>query len=101
MHAIHYPYAGGIAMISELVHQASDVLRARAAFLSGDERPSAVRPEILASSVHRNSVYCATSVPRAAHGCTPWLSLLRMHRGGEREENAAGAAGQPGGSART
>jgi len=75
MHAIHYPYAGGIAMISELVHQASDVLRARAAFLSGDERPSAVRPEILASSVHRNSVCCATSVPRAAHGCTPWLSL--------------------------
>ena len=36
-------------MISELVHQTSDVLRARAAFLNGDERPSGVRPEILAS----------------------------------------------------
>lgn len=36
-------------MISELVHQASDVLRARAAFLNGDECPSGVRPEILAS----------------------------------------------------
>jgi transcriptional regulator of acetoin/glycerol metabolism len=36
-------------MISGLVHQTSDVLRARAAFLSGDERPSAVRPEIIAS----------------------------------------------------
>jgi len=36
-------------MISGLVHQTSDVLRARTAFLSGDERPSAVRPEIFAS----------------------------------------------------
>src|SRR5260370_23299761 len=36
-------------MISELVHQTSDVLRARTAFFSGDECPSAVRPEIFAS----------------------------------------------------
>ena len=36
-------------MTSELMHQASDVLRARTAFLSGDERAPAVRPEILAS----------------------------------------------------
>ena len=36
-------------MISELVHQTSDVLLARTAFLSGDEHPPAVRPEIFAS----------------------------------------------------
>jgi len=36
-------------MISGLAHQASDVLRARTAFFSGDELPSAVRPEIFAS----------------------------------------------------
>jgi hypothetical protein len=35
-------------MINELVHQTSDVVRARSAFLSGDEHPSAVRPEIFA-----------------------------------------------------
>lgn len=36
-------------MTSELVHETSDMLRARTAFLSGDEHPSAVRPEIFAS----------------------------------------------------
>ena len=36
------------AMINKLVYQVSDVVRARSAFLSGDERPSAVRPEIFA-----------------------------------------------------
>jgi len=36
-------------MIGEPVHEASDVLSARNAFLSGDESPSAVRPEIYAS----------------------------------------------------
>jgi sigma-54 dependent transcriptional regulator, acetoin dehydrogenase operon transcriptional activator AcoR len=36
-------------MITELVHETSDVHRARTAFLSGDDRPSAVRPEIIAS----------------------------------------------------
>ena len=36
-------------MSGELVHETRDVIRARTAFLSGDEHPSAVRPEILAS----------------------------------------------------
>jgi transcriptional regulator of acetoin/glycerol metabolism len=36
-------------MAHELLHEPSDVVRARSAFLSGDERPSAVRPEIFAS----------------------------------------------------
>jgi sigma-54 dependent transcriptional regulator, acetoin dehydrogenase operon transcriptional activator AcoR len=41
--------ADRVTVIGELVHETSDVLRARTAFLSGDERPAAVRPEILAS----------------------------------------------------
>src|SRR5215469_2195378 len=43
------PLADRIEMIGEPVHEASDVFSARNAFLSGDERPSAVRPEIFAS----------------------------------------------------
>jgi hypothetical protein len=39
----------GVAMASEHVHQTSGVLCARTSFLSDDERPSAVRPEIIAS----------------------------------------------------
>jgi transcriptional regulator of acetoin/glycerol metabolism len=36
-------------VVGELVHEKSDVRSARTAFLSGDEHPSVVRPEIIAS----------------------------------------------------
>lgn len=71
------PGRQGSQVTSELVHQTSDVLLARTAFLSGDEHPPAVRPGLLSPRPGQGPVRRSgpvpqppITIPRAPH-CPP------------------------------